>query len=717
MRVILFVILGFLATAALHAASLTIYDNTLQNGFADNNSWAASYSFSNTSPVHGGSGKSISMTPENGGGVRIKSTSLFAFSDYQNLTFWVNGDSASGQMITLYLTRGGVTVGSFDIGSNTSGGIVAHTWHQTTIDFNTAHLTYGAFDGFTLQSNNSASAFQPTVYFDDFVCNQRTTAVAVGATVSVNVDSSLEVRAVNPLIFGISAGDAMRNQQMGYTLQRWGGNSVTRYNWQAISHNSASDYFYINYNSTQTDSADTFVTAAHSAGAQPLITIPTIGWTPDSAATVGWGYSVAKYGTQNATEYTQSGGQVWANQDAGNGLCNSASNTTAHCVNGQIVNNDPLDTSKAVTPVFEAAWIAHLQATFGTAASGGVKYYALDNEPMLWDSTHRDVHPVAPTYDEIWQKAQQYGAAIKAQDGNAIITGPVTWGWCDVWSSAADSALGNCYGGPDQNAHGGTPFLQWYLQQVCSNKLASGKTLVDMADLHYYPQNDPGEDDSAAGATTRLRSLKELYNPTWASESWIGGTAKPIPNFIPRVRAWLPAACPDIGIAITEYNWGPDDTDSGAVAQAELLAIFAREGVSMAARWIAPAANSKAERGFQIFLNYDGAGSKVGGNSVHALSSNIDQVGSYAFNLTGQRLMILLTNKDSISHDVNVSFQQATSGSWKLYQFDPLHALAQLPGGTIMGNRLTLSTLPAMSASLLVLPESDSIFANGFESP
>jgi hypothetical protein len=715
MRVILFMIIGLLSSTAINAASLIIYDNALQNGFANNDSWAASYSFSNTSPVHGASGNSISMKPDNWGGVRVKSPSLFMLSDYQNLTFWVNGGSGNGQLLTLILTRGGVNVGSFDIGNNTAGGIAANAWHQTTIDFNAAHLTYGGFDGFTLQSNNSVSGIQPTVFFDDFICNRRSTAIAVGTTVNVAVDTSIEVRAINPLIFGVSAGNAARNQQMGYTLQRWGGNSVTRYNWQAISHNSASDYFYINYNSTQTDSADTFISATHSAGAQALLTIPTIGWTPDSAGKVGWGYSVAKYGAQHATEFTQTG-KSWANADAGNGECDTGSNSTGHCVGNHIVGNDPLDTSKAVDANYEAQWIAHLQSTFGTAAADGVKYYALDNEPMLWNSTHRDVHPAAPSYDEIWQKAQQYGAAIKAQDPAAIVTGPVTWGWCDVWSSAADSALGNCYGGPDQNAHGGTPFVQWYLQQVCTHPLASGKRLVDVLDLHYYPQADPGEDDSPSGAALRLRSLKELYNPTWVSDSWIGGTAQPIPNFIPRMRSWIPPACADIGIALTEYNWGPDDTDSGAVAQAEVLGIFAREGVSMAARWIAPAANTKAERGFQIFLNYDGAGSKVSGNSVHALSSNIDQIGSYAFHLPSQRLMILLTNKDSVAHPVSLTLQQPAFGKWKLYGFDSLNALAAQPGGTINGISLSLSALPAMSASLLVLPDGDSIFANGFES-
>jgi hypothetical protein len=45
---------------------------------------------------------------------------------------------------------------------------------------------------------------------------------------------------------------------------------------------------------------------------------------------------------------------------------------------------------------------------------------------MLWNSTHRDVHPAPTTFDETWNKALAYGAAIKQQDPAAKVTGPVT---------------------------------------------------------------------------------------------------------------------------------------------------------------------------------------------------------------------------------------------------------------------------------------------------
>jgi hypothetical protein len=280
------------------------------------------------------------------------------------------------------------------------------------------------------------------------------------------------------------------------------------------------------------------------------------------------------------------------------------------------------------------------------------------------------------------------------------------------------------------------PFVAWYLQQVCANPLVGGKHLVDYLDLHWYPQDpnptDPNytggsiysNDQDAATVGRRLRSLKELWDPAWTSEAWIqdlGDTDanhydKPL--LIPRVKAWINQYCPGTKLAITEYAWDQDYTDSGAVAQAEALAIFAREGVDLATRWTAPAANSLAERGFQIFLNYDGAGSNVQGDSAGATTSNIDQVGAYAFHLASQRTMVLLTNKDTLSHDVTLTFNSTQSGTWNLYGFDGANAVHQISSGPIAGTVLTLTgatTLAPMSANLLVIPDADEIFRDGFE--
>ena len=536
-----------------------------------------------------------------------------------------------------------------------------------------------------------------------------------GGAVAVAVDTSSNVHAFSPLIFGVAFGDAARNAAIGYTVRRWGGNSVTRYNWQVDVHNTAFDYYYENipgaHDRTQVppigNDADAFVGEALDGGAMPLMTIPTIGWTPRADSPLDHpyfaGFSVERYGAQESVDPFDT--------DAGNGRRPNGSDITG---------NDPHDTSTEVDASFQRGWIAHFQSAFGGAASGGVRLYSLDNEVMLWNSTHRDVHPQPTTYDETWANAASYGAMVKQQDAAAKVTGPVTWGYCDLFGSAAD----DCLDGDDRQAHGGMPFVAWYLQQVCAHPLAGGARVVDYLDLHYYPQGSGvalSDDDSPATAARRLRALKELYDPAWVSESWISDLGDfdenhyDKPNLIPRARAWIDQYCPGTKLAITEYNWGNDGTASGAVAQAELLGIFAREGVDLATRWVAPEANTRVERAYTLFLDYDGAGSKVDGASAAATSADVDTIGAYAFAATGGRTIVLLTNKDTASHDAAITFADAHAGGWRLFGFDGANPVHQIASGTIAGASLTVSALPPISASLLVIEGGDAIFGNGFD--
>jgi hypothetical protein len=557
-------------------------------------------------------------------------------------------------------------------------------------------------------------------------------AQVLAVTVAVSVDLQADRHPVSPEIYGVSGSPDLT--QVGYPLVRWGGNSTTRYNWQADIHNTASDWFFMNIPDgsgvPSASSVESLVASSLGAGAQPLLTLSTIGWMPKSDRNKHWGFSVAAYGVQLQTECSYFGANppAWCTADAGNGRCNPAQNQTGFCDgNGYIVGNNPLDTSDPSTPQTQATWINHLQQRFGTAAGGGVRYYALDNEPMLWNSTHRDVHPQPLSYDEIWQRTVAYASAIKAQDPQAMILGPVTWGYCDLFGSAAD----NCIDGSDRAAHGGTPFVQWYLQQICSYQSQNGVRLVDYLDLHYYPQgagvvdfsDPPNGSESTDASARRLRSLKELYDPAWTSESWLSdlGVAAPWyygrPNLIPRVRAWIDSACPGTRLSISEYNWGADNGASSALAQAEVLAIFAREGVDMAARWVTPISGSLVERAFRFYLDFDGLGSSVRGDSVRANSANADVLGAYAISQRGTSTFVMLFNKATTTTTATIDLGTRLTGAWKRYTFSGTSDLALAQSGTIDGSTLSINGLPPRSASLLVLPDGDDIFSNGFDQP
>jgi hypothetical protein len=723
----LFALLAF-ALAAPHARAqaLVLYDDAPRAGLQDY-SWTT-HNLNNTTPVHAGT-RSISMEPDNFGGVYLTDLNLtWRMTDYVSLTFWVHGGTSGGQQLQANPVINGLAVGSFALNPYIAGGsIAANQWRQVTIPFDAVtQMTHGGFDGLIIMDASGAN--QGTVYLDDIAFQPRTTALAP-TPIAVTVDTTQDRRAIDPAIYGVNFGSDAQHADLRYPVRRYGGNSTTRVNWQSDSHNTAFDYFYQNIADGDgtglpaNNGFNRFADATRAQGGEAMLTVPTIGWIPRGDRVKRWAFSIVKYGPQDSNECAiYNPVPPWCSADSGNGLCANVVNNTGFCVNGRIVNNDPLDTSFAAGTSWTTGWVNHLIGRYGLANAGGIRYYALDNEPMLWNSTHRDVHPVAPTYDEIWQRGRDHAIAIKTADPGAKIFGPVTWGWCDLFTSAADAEIGpSCIDGPDRQAHGGLPFVQWYVQQSCNYQLANTTRLIDYLDVHYYPQGNVtglgGASDSElpADSARRLRSLKELYHPSYVAESWVNDNAR----LIPRLRAWLDARCPGTKIAMTEYKWGPDDGPSGALAQAEALAIFGREGLDLATRWVAPDDGSLSERAFRLFLDYDGSNTRVVGTSVRAVSPDIDALGAYAIERADQRLYVVLINKAIVPRDITVNVNGTRNGAWQAWRFDAVDNVVSVPGGTMSGSSVTVSNVPGRSATLVLLPTAggapDAVFANSFE--
>ena len=246
----------------------------------------------------------------------------------------------------------------------------------------------------------------------------------------------------------------------------------------------------------------------------------------------------------------------------------------------------------------------------------------------------------------------------------------------------------------------------WYLDQAKAWETAHGTRLLDYLDVHYYPQASGvalTSDESSATSALRLRTLKSLYDPSYLDESWIGTDVGQAVYLIPRMKAWIAAHYPGTKLAISEYNWGSDDGISGALAQAEALAIFGREGVDLATRWVAPAELSKTEDAFLLYRNYDGAGKQVQGDSVRAASGNVDAVGAYAIRggAGGNTLYLFLFNKSTAVQTTAVNVSGGLSGTASLWRFTAASRLAAAGSAAPAGGTLTLD-LPARSATLAV---------------
>ncbi|MEZ4648591.1 MAG: glycoside hydrolase family 44 protein [Candidatus Eisenbacteria bacterium] len=682
-------------TAYADAATLPVYQDALENGFVD---WSwATHDLAETDPVHGGT-YSISMWARNWEGLYFHRDLGWNVSELDTLRCWVRGGGASSPSIRLVLQEGGSEIGSGDLGSYCPGGAIpVGSWAEATVPLASIGAVGGVPDGIIFQA--FAAADQGTVYLDDIELFGGGGGSAPSDTVDVTVDVSSERRVISPGIYGINFGSDSEWTELPYTVRRWGGNSVTRYNYVLDTFNTASDWFYMNIPNDHPDpgqlpdgsAADRFAEETLTSGADVLLTVPTIGWTPN-AREKRWGFSVDLYGEQEETECTASGWQSWCQEDAGNGIL----------IGGvPVTGNDPLDTSIPVGPSFAEDWLAHLSTRVGTASQGGIRYYALDNEPMLWSSTHRDVHPDPVDYDELWSRSRDYAAAIKASDPGAEVFGPAVWGWCAYFFSAEDG----CGPGGDHAAHGGMDVLPWYLDQAKQYELTHGTRILDYLDIHYYPQAAGvalSDDESSATSARRLRSVRSLYDPTYVDESWIG---QPV-RLIPRMREWIDEYYPGTKLAITEYNWGGDSGLSSALAQAEVLAVFGREGVDVATRWVAPAAGSRVADAFRVFLDVDGAGTVLTGTSVHADASAPDDLGAYAVEAEDGRLFVVAVCRATSPRLLRVAPGSGWSTTALLYRMDGSNSYG--PAGTIEGANGTFEIVaPGRSVSVLELASGD----------
>src|SRR5262245_53982159 len=447
----------------------------------------------------------------------------------------------------------------------------------------------------------------------------------------VTVNATAQVHAIDPNIYGSAFASTAQLSDLRLPLNRNGGNASDTYSFAQDATNHANDWFFesIASGTGNGQGIDSWITDTKAGGAQPSITLNLFDW----AAKLGVNRSILGsfpvniYGPQQSTD-------PW-NGNWGNGV---------HTNGTSITGNNPNDAYTPNSPAIEQTWIQHLINTFGNSQSGGVKYYTLGNEPGIWHSTHRDMHPAGDTLTELRDRIINYASMVKTLDPGAEILGPEEWGWTNYFISGADSAAQNwsaTYNGLNAEA--------WLLDQIRQHDVAAGQRLLDYFTLHFYPQGGQFSDDVSVNMELlRNRSTRSLWDPNYVDESWIASTGinGGKVNLINLMKNWVNTYYPGTKIGITEYNWGAEGNMNGATTQADIWGIFGREGLDLANRWTTPATGSPAYLAMKMYRNYDGSGSAFGTTSVGATVANPDQVSAFASRRADGTLTIMVVNKN-----------------------------------------------------------------------
>ncbi|MCA9520400.1 MAG: endoglucanase A, partial [Myxococcales bacterium] len=280
-----------------------------------------------------------------------------------------------------------------------------------------------------------------------------------------------------------------------------------------------------------------------------------------------------------------------------------------------------------------------------------------DNEPALWASTHAKLHPAALTYAELLSRTIEAAAMIKALSPKAIVLGPVLYGY---------TAYINLQDAPDAGEHG--DFLSYYLDRLESEEATRQQRLVDVLDLHWYPEARGGgvriigTETGAAVVAARLQAPRSLWDPSYVEESWItdccveGGI-----DLLGGLKKRIALHYPGTKLSFSEYYYGAGQHISGAIAQADVLGIFGREGVFAATLWPLDDKLAFIHAAFKLFLDFDGAGGRFGDTSVEALTNDDAKSSVYASVDAADpgRMVLVLLNKTNGVLDAALTIQHS----------------------------------------------------------
>ena len=290
--------------------------------------------------------------------------------------------------------------------------------------------------------------------------------------------------------------------------------------------------------------------------------------------------------------------------------------------------------------VFEDEFVNWVKTKYpyGETDSNRPIWFSLDNEPDWWSHTHPEIHPNPTSYAELVEKSIAYAAAAKDVEPGALIFGPANYGWQGYvqLQNAPDRNLGD--------------FQEYYLRQMAAAEKKQGKRLLDVLDVHWYPEATGGGVRIMGRRTTmtpaiveaRVQAPRSLWDPTYKETSWISRDATKGPiALLPRLRAKIDKNYPGTKLAITEYDYGGGTDISGAIAEADVLGIFGREGLFAAAIW--PGRDIPfVGAAFEMYRNFDGKNGVFGDMSVHAQTSDIAAGSVYASTSVDQSHMVVI---------------------------------------------------------------------------
>jgi hypothetical protein len=505
-----------------------------------------------------------------------------------------------------------------------------------------------------------------------------TNAAAAQATqpitaVHFSIDAARDVHPISRFIYGINR--LCQGQYQHLTLTRLGGNRWTCYNWTNNASNAGNDYHYQN---------DGFlgggnrpggaVAAALDQNVAVILTVPINGYVSADKRADG--------------DVRLSGTDYLAARFRPEQPAKGAAFTVTPDPNSPVVYQDEF-----------VNWVK-TEYPAGFSDPGRPIFFMLDNEPAIWSQTHAEAHPAKLTYEELADKSIAYAAAVKSVAPSTLIFGPAEYGW---------SGFMTLQNAPDSKEHG--DFLTYYLARMADAEAVHGHRLLDVLDVHWYPEARAGtvritaRDASAPVAAVRMQAPRSLWDKTYTESSWIARAHGPI-ALLPQLQSRL-NAYPGTRLSISEYNYGGWADISGAIAEADVLGIFGRANLFAACEWPLSRQEPFTAAAFAMYRDIDGNGSALGDTSVFAANDDAADTSIYASldSHDPKRMVLVAINKTDGPIDATMNITGAPAwASADVYQLTSAAPQPKSAGIIHPADPAVLRyTLPPLSVSTLVL--------------
>jgi len=513
-------------------------------------------------------------------------------------------------------------------------------------------------------------------------------------SVRFDIDARRDVKPISRYIYGINqfhgVVDGLEGPYSNLTFTRLGGNRFTAYNWTNNASNAGSDYFF--HNDDYLVDGDLFKGIQLVPGGAVIPTLD-VGYRHNAAVllTIPINGYVAADKLAHAS-VRDSGANYLQTRFKPERPRKNAAFTLTPDPNAPLVYQDEF-----------VNWVK-TKCPYAQTDLDRPIWFSMDNEPAWWTQAHLEVHPQPVTYAELVGQTIAYASAVKDVMGSTLIFGPANYGWFGYVA---------LQGAPDG---GGRDFHEYYLQRMAEAEKSFGRRLLDVLDVHWYPEAQGGGVRIMGSHTTtapsvsaaRMQAPRSLWDPTYSEVSWITEKSIGAPiRLIPRLKDKIDKCYPGTKLAISEYYFGAGNDISGGIAQADALGIFGREGLFAAAIWPDENKMPFVDGAFQMYRDFDGKNGTFGDISVRAQTGDIEKCSVYASldSRNGGRMIVVLINKTNRPLQANMRFHNADRfDRADVYQLTSARPVPQPAGIVKIDGRHCLDyVMPAFSVTTLQL--------------